>query len=281
MGIVYLNGHFLPMEQAHISPLDRGFLYADSVYEVIRAYRGKPFLLEEHFGRIADCLAKMRMGVYLSPLKEVPGLLLEKNGLLEGDALIYLQVTRGAPPARAHGFPPPDVKATVFAYAWGFTPNPEWADPGVAILLVPDDRWARCDIKVTGLTANVLANQRARDHGCHEAVYVRGGVVTEGSHTNFFAVFEGEVRTLPLTNHVLPGITRAAVLDLCRQHGIPAREAPIYDHELESAEELFLTGTVGEVAPVRRVNGRDLPTERPVTARLRALFRELVDRETA
>jgi D-alanine transaminase len=280
MSTVYLNGQFLPLEQAHISPLDRGFLYADSIYEVIRAYRGKPFLLDEHFGRVADCLAKMRMGIHLSPLKDVPARLLAENGLT-GDALIYIQVTRGAPPVRSHAFPPPEVKATVFSYAWGFTPNAEWADPGVAILLVPDDRWARCDIKVTALTPNVLANQRARDHGCHEAVYVREGVLTEGTHNNFFAVFDGEVRTLPLTNHILPGITRAAVLDLCRQHGIPARETPIFDHELPDAEELFITGTVAEVAPVNKLDGRQLSKERPVTDRIRRLFRELVERETA
>jgi D-alanine transaminase len=279
MSVVYLNGQFLPLEQARISPLDRGFLYGDSIYEVIRAYRGKPFLLDEHFGRLADCLAKMRMGAYLSPLKNVPARLVAENDL-SGDALIYLQVTRGAPPARAHAFPPPDTKATVFAYAWGFTPNAEWADPGVALLVVPDDRWARCDIKVTALTPNVLANQRAKDHGCHEAVYVRDGVLTEGTHNNFFAVIGGEVRTLPLTNLILPGITRAAVLDLCRQHGIPVRETPVFEHELEVAEELFITGTVAEVAPVRRINGRDLPKERPVTDRIRRLFRELVERET-
>ena len=280
MGTVYLNGQFLPLEQAHISPLDRGFLYADSIYEVIRAYRGKPFLIEEHFGRVADCLGKMRMGTYLSPLKEVPGRLLEENALKD-DALIYIQVTRGAPPVRSHAFPPPETKATVFAYAWGFTPNAEWADPGVSIAIMPDDRWARCDIKVTGLTPNVMANQRARDQGAHEAVYVRDGVLTEGTHNNFFAVFEGEVRTLPLTNYILPGITRAAVLDLCRQHGIPARETPIFDHELPRAEELFITGTVAEVAPVHKLDGRVLPKERPVTDRIRRLFRDLVERETA
>jgi D-alanine transaminase len=281
MGIVYLNGHFLPAEKAHISPMDRGFLFGDAVYEVIRAYRGRLFRLDAHFGRLADSLAKMRMGAYLTPLKDVPARLLEENGLADRDALVYLQVTRGSSPARQHAFPPPETKATIFGFAWEYQANRAWYDPGMTVLLVPDDRWARCDIKVSALVPNVLANQRAREAGAHEAVFVRDGVVLEGTHSNFFAVLDGEVRTAPLSNYILPGITRAALLELCSAHDIPLRETPVFEHELEVADELFLTATTVDVAPIYKLNGRVLPSSRPVTGKLQRLFAELVERESA
>jgi len=276
MSTVYLNGQFLPDAQALISPLDRGFTYGDGVYEVVRAYNGKPFLPDEHFGRLADCCAKMRIGAYLSPLHEVPARLLEANGLT-GDALIYLQITRGTAP-RSHVFPPPETHPTVFGLAWQFNPNPAWAQ-GMTTILEPDVRWSRCDIKVTSLIPNSFSAQRAKELGAHEGLFVRDGVVQEATLSNFFAVFGGEVRTAPLSNYILPGITRAVVLDLCREHGIPFRETPVFATELHQAEEAFLTSTVYDVAPIKSVEGRALPAEHPVTDRLVALFREVVRRE--
>lgn len=278
--IVYLNGHFMPIEQAHISPLDRAFNFGDSVYEVIRAYGGRPFRLEDHFGRLADSLAKMRMGAYLTPLKDVPLRLLEQNALASADALIYLQVSRGAAPRR-HAFPSPDTKATIFGTAFPFTPESAWAHPGMRLITVADDRWARCDIKVTALVPNVLAHQRAREAGAHEALFVRDGVALEGTLSSFFAVFDGEVRTAPLTNYILPGITRAVVIECCREAGIPCRETPVFAHEMASAAELFITSTTHDVSPVSILDGRELPAERPVTAQLQGLFREVVSRECA
>lgn len=272
MPIVYLNGRYLPVEEAHISPLDRGFLYGDSVYEVIRVYGGHPFLLELHFQRLADSLAKMRMGAYLTPLYDVPKRLLEENALSAADALVYLQVTRGAAPTRTHSFPPPDTRATIFGFCWAFQPKPEWFDPGMTIVTCPDDRWARCDIKTTALVPNVLANQWAKDRGAHEAVFIRDGAVTEGTLSTFWAVFEGEVRTPPLTNYILPGIKRQLVLDLCRANGIPVRETPIYAHELPDADEMFISSTPYDVAPVHLCDGRTMPASRPVTSRIRELF---------
>lgn len=280
MTVVYLNGQFLPEDQAHISPLDRGFLFGDSVYEVIRAYHGTPFRLEEHFARLAYSLGEMRIGAYLSPLKEVPARLVAENGLEGKDALVYLQVTRGAAP-RSHAFPPPDVKATIFGMAWAFTPNPAWRDPGVSVILVPDVRWSRCDIKVTSLIGNVLAHQRAVDAGAHEALLVRDGAVLEGTLSSLFGVFEGEVRTAPLSNYILPSITRSVTLELCRAEDIPVREAPIYDHEVPQAEELFIASTTHELSPVCAVGDRPLTRERPVTEKLQRLFREAVERECA
>lgn len=279
MSTVYLNGQFLPDSQALISPLDRGFTYGDGVYEVIRAYHGKIFLLADHFSRLASSCAKMKIGAHLTPLEAVPGKLLEANGL-GGDALIYLQITRGTAP-RSHLFPPPETKPTVFAMAWAFTPNPALQDPGVSAILEPDVRWSRCDIKVTSLIPNSFAAQRARDLGANEGLFVRDGAVLEGSLSNFFAVSEGEVRTAPLSNYILPGITRAVVLDLCREHGIPCRETPVYATELGDADELFLTSTVYDVVPVDCLDGKKLPADRPVTRRIAGLFRAVVERECA
>ena len=279
MTTVYLNGQYLPDDQALISPLDRGFTYGDGIYEVIRSYNGKIFLLGEHFQRLASSCAKMKIGAHLTPLEEVAERLLTDNGL-KGDALIYLQVTRGAAP-RSHLFPPSDTKPTVFGMAWAFQPNPALVDPGASAILEPDVRWSRCDIKVTSLIPNSFAAQRARDLGAHEGLFVRDGVVLEGSLSNFFAVADGEVRTAPLSNYILPGITRAVVLDLCREHGIPCRETPVFTTDLADADELFLTSTVYDVVPIAWLDGRKLPAERPVTRRLAQLFRAVVERECA
>jgi D-alanine transaminase len=279
MSTVYLNGQYLPDDQAKISPLDRGFTYGDGVYEWIRAYHGKPFLLQEHMARLASSCAKMRIGVHLTPLGEVVRRLLADNGLA-GDAAVYLQVTRGTAP-RSHVFPPADTKPTVFGMAWAFTPNPAFAGPGAIAILEPDVRWSRCDIKVTSLIPNSFSAQRARELGAHEGLFVRDGVVQEGSLSNVFAVCDGEVRTAPLSNYILPGITRAVVLDLCREHGIPCRETPVFATELGDVDELFLTSTPYEVVSVDCLDGRKLPAERPITRRLAQLYREVVERECA
>jgi D-alanine transaminase len=279
MPTVYLNGQFLPDDKALISPLDRGFTYGDGVYEWIRAYNGTPFLLDEHFARLASSCAKMRIGLHVTPLEEVAVRLLRENGLT-GEAAIYIQVTRGVAP-RSHVLPPPDTKPTVFGMAWAFKPNPAFAGPGAIAVLEPDVRWSRCDIKVTSLIPNSLSAQRAKELGAHEGLFVRDGVVQEGSLSNFFAVFDGEVRTAPLSNYILPGITRAVVLELCREHGIPYRETPVFATELGDADELFLTSTPYEVVGIDCLDGRKLPADRPVTQRLAQLYRELVARECA
>ncbi len=280
MTTVYLNDQLLPLAEARLSPLDRGFLYGDAVYEVIRCYGGVPFRLEGHMARLAYSLGEMRIAASASALREVPARLVAANRLGAGQALVYLQVSRGAPAVRQHAFPPPDVPPTVFGYAWAFAPRPEWTTPGLTVILVPDVRWSRCDIKVTSLIPNAMGHQRALEGGAHEALFVRDGVVLEGTLSSLFAVVAGEVRTAPLSNYVLPSITRAAVLELCRDAGIPVREAPIFEHELSRAEELFVASTVHEIAPIRAVDGRALPVAQPVTRRLMGLLTELIARET-
>ncbi len=282
--IVYLSGHYLPEPEAKISPQDRGFLFADGVYEVVRFYEGRFFLLEEHLARLANSLDAIAMTP--GPAEQWPDWtmifdeLLRRNGLYEQDGFVYLQVTRGVA-RRSHAFPPPDVSPTGYAYAWA---HPRSADDarrrdGVAVISHPDQRWARCDIKSVALLPNVLAQEAARRRGCYEALLFReDATVTEGSHSSLFAVRNGEVWTHPLTERVLPGITRSYVLDLARQNGVTVREEPFTLQALRDAEELFLTGTGSEIAPVVRLDeervGSGAPG--PITRRLQDLFEEEV-----
>jgi D-alanine transaminase len=272
---VYFNGQLLPKDQVRISPDDRGFLFGDGIYEVVRSYHGKFFALGPHLDRLRYGLRESYLdGVDLDDLAGALGELIRVNDLMQGDATVYLQVTRGAAP-RTHHFPDPAVPPTVYAQAGRFTPR---GDPavGVVTITVPDIRWTRCDIKTVQLLPNCMANQRARDAGAVEALFVRDGVVLEGSHTSVFFVLDGEVRTAPRTNYILPGITRAAVLDLCRDVGIAARETPVFHHELSRCAEMFLAGTTMEVMPIVRVDGAPVGngTPGPVTRRLQALFCE-------
>jgi D-alanine transaminase len=272
--IVYFNGSLIEKNQVRISPDDRGFLFADGVYEVVRAYAGRFFELDPHFRRLEEGLYALRIeGADVAALSQALPRLLERNGLGRADATVYLQITRGAAP-RIHSFPDPAVTPTVYAEAKAFTPK---GDPvrGAAVITVPDIRWARCDIKTVALLPNCLANQRARESGALEAIFVRDGVALEASASSFFAVIGGEVRTAPTSNYILPSISRAVVLDLCAGHGIPARETPVFLEQIWAADELFLAGTTLEVMPIVSVDGRSIGAGAPgpVSRRLHELFR--------
>lgn len=279
MTTAWFNGAFMPLEEVRISPLDRGFLYGDSVYEVVHAYRGRPFRLMRHVARLARSLRELRIVADHDVLARVVPELLERDGHSQGEALVYAQITRGAPPKRSHAFPPAGTPPTVFMFSWRFEPMAEWYVPGLVLVTLPDDRWTRCDIKTTALVANVMGHQRANDAGANEAIYIRDGAVTEGTLSNVWAVFGGEVRTAPLSNLILPGVKRDVVLDVCRDENIPVRLEPVLAHELPRADEVFVTSTVHDVAPVRRVDGRDLPARHEVTDRIRTLFRDRVAKE--
>ncbi len=273
-GIVYMNGVYLPKEEARLSPDDRGFLFADGIYEVVRSYRGRLYALEPHLARLARGLKAIRIqGVVATDVGIICQELLERNDLAGKDAIVYVQITRGAAP-RTHWFPDPSVRPTVYASTMAFKPR---ADPavGVAVITLPDQRWARCDIKSVALLPNCMAAQAAREAGVPEAVLVRDGVVLEGTHTSFFGVIEGEVRTAPANNYILPSITRQTVLDLCSEHGIPVRTEPILLEELPRASELFLAGTTMEIMPIIQIDARTIGAggPGPVATRLLELFR--------
>ena len=276
MQTAYFNGEFLARDDVRVSPDDRGFLFSDGVYEVLRAYGGRLFEVERHVNRLARSLAAMRIGgVSAADLAPVFEELLHRNDLSAADALVYLQVTRGAAP-RTHRYPDPPVPPTVYAYAWEFSPDHAAEDGGRAIT-VPDQRWARCDIKTVALIPNCMANQEARDAAATEAIFVRDGVALEGTHTNLFAVFRGVVRTSPLTNYILPGVTRAVVLELCGEACFEVIEEPIFVDELYRADEVFIVGTTAEVTPIVDLDGRAVGAGRPGEIALR-LAQMLVER---
>jgi D-alanine transaminase len=273
--IVYFNGSYMAKEDARLSPDDRGFLFADGVYEVVRSYGGKLFAMEPHLKRMANGLKALRIeGFDPQGLGTVCTELLERNGLADQDALIYLQVSRGAAP-RIHTFPDPPVTPTVYAVPNAFAPKVD-AAVGVPAITSPDMRWMRCDIKSVALLPNCLAAQEAKEKGAPEAILIRDGIALEGTHTSFFGVIDGVVRTAPLSNYILPSITRAVAIELCQEHDIAIREFPILQHELDTADELMLVGTTVEIMPIVRVDGRQVGNGKPgpVARRMLELFRE-------
>lgn len=279
--IVYLRnsrhpeGAFMPRSEAWISPNDRGFVFGDGVYEVVRAYGGQLFMLDDHISRLQRGLQATGM-----PALQLPQLrldmqeLLERNGLARGDAMVYVQVTRGEAP-RAHPFPSPPVPPTVYM---AISPAPDYArvqKEGVRVVTLSDFRWSRCDIKTVALQGNVLSLQHARERGAEECVFVRDGMLTEGSHSNFFAVLDRVVRTHPATNHILAGVTRRCVIDICCEADILWTEREIPETEVPRLEEAFLTATSYEVTPIVAINGMPVGDGKPgpITRRIQKRFR--------
>jgi D-alanine transaminase len=273
--IVWLNGEYLPRERALVPVDDRGFVFGDGIYEVTRAVDGRLFELERHLRRLAQGLEALRIPAALPDraLVELHERLLAENDLLEGEATVYVQVTRGVAP-RSHQFPVPAPRPTLFASASRFVPNLAAQRDGAAAVTAPDIRWARCDLKTINLLGSVLAKQHAADHGVLDTVLLRDGFVTEGSHTNIMAVVDGELRTAPKSPYILAGVTRDVVLELARELGIAVREEPILHGELARLDELLLTGTTTDITPLVRLDGRNVGDGAvgPVTRALQAAF---------
>ncbi len=276
MSLAYWNGSILPKEKVVLSPDDRGFLFADGIYEVVRTYGLRAFAMDEHLDRLQyglDVLAIRNVDV--SELRTVVEELIERNATGDGELGVYIQVTRGVAP-RSHPFPSPPVTPTVYAATFeiGHRFDPE---AGVQAITYPDLRWLRCDVKSIALLPNCLAAQKAVESGAFEAVLVRDGMLLEGAHTSFFAVVGGVVRTAPLNNYILHGITRKLVLELCAAHEIAFEERPVSVDELGRVEEIFLAGTTTEVLPVVKLDGREIGEGKPgsVTRKIRSLFMTL------
>ncbi|WP_423925053.1 aminotransferase class IV [Candidatus Palauibacter sp.] len=258
---------------------DRGFLFADAVYEATPAYNGRCFLIGRHLARLAWGLRTLRIEADMTPLAPVGDELMARNDLLDAKfSVFYMQVTRGAAP-RTHAFPKAPVPPTVYAFAKELVrTTPERWEQGFAAITVPDQRWARADIKTTGLLPNVLAQQAAVEAEVEDAIFIREGMVQEGTHNNVFAVIRGEVTTAPATNHILHGVTRAFALELCEELGISARERAFTVDELRAAEEIFFTGTTTEVRPTVELAGRPVGNGRPgaITRALSEAYRRAV-----
>ncbi len=276
--IAYFNGSFIRKEEIQISPDDRGFLFSDGVYEVVRAYGGRPFKMAEHMDRLARSLRETRIDLPgVADLAIAGANLIAKNVLGETDSILYYQVTRGAAP-RKHTFPVPPVSPTVMILISTAPDSTEMRTNGVAAITVPEFRWSRCDIKAIGLLGSVLAVQQAKEKGAEEAIFVRDGVVTEGTHTNVLAVFNGHIQTHPLGHFILPGVTRGVVMELCGKLGISFKEHAFGAEELKRASEIIITGTNKEITPIVRLDGTPVGngTPGPVTRRLQAAYSELV-----
>jgi D-alanine transaminase len=270
--IVYLNGHFLPREEAKISPEDRGFLFADAIYEVVRYGAGRPYRLTEHLARMRDGLTALSIAAEPSFFPEVAGRLVEENGLGREDVLVYVQVSRGAAP-RYHAFPPEGTAPTVFGFARKTDPPPP--PGGGRAILFPDERWGRCDIKTVMLLPNVLASQKARESNAIEAILVRDGIAWEGTKANLFAVSNGVVRTAPRGPRILSGITRGAALEAAAGLGFPIEERPLLVDELFSADEVFLASTTLWTYSLVEIDGRSVGDGQPgaVATRIRDVLR--------
>ena len=278
--LIYLDGKLVPREEAKVSVNDRGFLFSDGIYEVTPAYRGHFFLLERHRDRLLRGMCELRIDADPAPLAEMHDELLRRNGLMdEPVSIVYMQITRGVAP-RTHAFPTTKVPPTVYAFAKAYhRPSAERWNEGFRAVTVPDRRWARVDIKTISLLGNVLAQQAAVDAGVDDSILVRDGVALEGAHSNLFAVFGDTLVTHPLSNVILPGITRGYVLELARDLGIHAEERPIQVEELYRADEAFFSGTTTEVKPCVSIDGKPVGAGRPgpITTRLSEAFVERTD----
>lgn len=278
--VCYLNGSFLPLNEAKISVLDRGFLFGDGVYEVMRIYEGKFFQFETHMQRLARSLDGLRIKADITQISKAAHDLLAQSPLKE--ATIYMQVSRGAAPKRHHFFPAIDIPATVFMFltAYDDAPVALMRREGAKAVTVPDLRWGRVDLKTVNLLGNVFAAQAAKEAGVYEAIFVnKNQEVTEGSHTNVFARINGELRTYPLSTSVLPGITRLVVFEAAKKAGIQIIEKPVSCEELFEAEEVFISATTAEVLPIVEIDGKKIGTGHPgeLTLRLQTAFKKEID----
>lgn len=262
---VYLNGQFLPSAQAKISVLDRGFIFGDGVYEVWRVIDGKLFEHARHDRRLKRGLKSIEIDIAdheIDALAAVAQRLLGDNDLRQGEGTFYVEITRGAAP-RTHAYPPAGTKPTIFAMVSRFEVPHAVREAGAKAITQPDVRWLHCDIKTVQLLPNVMAKQKAQLAGALEAVFIRDGIVTEGTHTSVFGVKGGELRTHPLSPLILPSITRELILEIAREQGVPLREEPFTEKELFALDELFVSGTTTDVTPVVDVNGRRIGSGKP------------------
>ena len=275
--IAYVNGSFMPIADAVVSIEDRGFQFADGVYEVLATYKGELYAPEAHYQRLERSLAALCIDLDIGQY----GL---RERVLEGiqhsgftDVLVYIQITRGKAP-RHHEFPVPKAEPTVVMTVKEVRrPPAEFYRMGVRVISQPDLRWKRCDIKSIALLPNILAKQTAAAAGAYEALLVNAeGQVTEGSSTSAFCVRQGVVWTAPEGSHILPSITRAVLLRLARAGAIAVEEASLGLDQYLAADEVFLAGTTTEAMPVVQIDGEQIGDGRPgpLTRRIRLAFLE-------
>jgi D-alanine transaminase len=263
--ICYLNGDYLPLREARISPLDRGFLYSDGCYEVTPVYGGRPFRFQQHHDRLTRSLKEIRMADPLThdQWRGVYRGLLERNARTTEDGYVYVQVTRGAEFGRNHA-PLPEVPRTVFAFAAPWPDGrPGWRENGLPAVTAQDTRWARCDVKSVSLLANVLLRQLAVDDGASECILLRDGQLTDSSASSVHVVIGGELRTPPNSWKLLPGTTRGVIEEIAARAGVTCRSTPVSEAELRGADEILLGAATREVQPVTLLDGKPVGRGKP------------------
>jgi D-alanine transaminase len=279
--IVYLNGRFLPLEDATVSVLDRGFIYGDGVYELVPVYHRQPFRLPHHLARLQHSLDGIRLPNPHTPTQWgnlIAELVAQQPSANQG---VYLQVTRGVA-RRDHAFPP-GVAPTVFMMSNPLaTPSAEQVGNGVAVVTADDNRWHRCDLKTTSLVGNVLMRQLAADSGAIETVMFRDGFLTEASASNVLVVIGGRIVVPPKDNLILPGITYDAALEFAAEAGLPFDVRPVPKAEALAADEMWLSSSTKEVLAVTAVDGKPFGGGRPGPAfrAMHALFQRKKPRAT-
>jgi D-alanine transaminase len=276
MEIAYFNGNYLPKDDVKISPDDRGFLFAEGIYEVVRWYEGFFYDMDGHLARLKRGLSEiMIQWPEEDSFPVIARELIRLNNLEKSAALIYLQVTRGSA-KRTHSLPSPPVTPTTYASANDFIPENAGKESGIGIMLKEDIRWSRCDIKSVALLPNTLCFQEAISRGFFECAFVRNGIITECSHSNIFFVINGVVFTHPESVHILSGITRKNIIRVARKAGIPVKEEAVPENMLSRVQEIFITNTSGEITPVINIDdmiiGGGMPG--PVTRIIRERFND-------
>jgi D-alanine transaminase len=275
---VFFNGKIDNLDNIKLSPFDRGFLYADGVYEVIRTYNGKFFRLEDHLERLIYSSNSIKINFKeIDKIENILYQLINENKFASA-VMAYIQITRGTYFPRKHSFPEQNINPTVFISVNPLSEDRTENETGIKVILQKDVRWQRCDIKSVSLLPNVLANQQAKGESAGEAVWVNKGFLLEGSHTNFFGVKNGEVWTAPLSNLILSGVTRKVILELCNSLNIQYKEQAIGENEIKSFDEFFISGTTTEIKPVIQINKMKIQNGKPgkLTKRLQTAFYDFV-----
>ena len=272
---VYLNGEIIKVEEAKISVFDRGFIFGDGIYEVMVQINGRFFYGEAHLKRLEECLKKIDIEYDVSQLNvEIPKLL-EASKLTSQDCMLYIQITRGVAP-RQHSFPK-GIQPTVFMYV---IPKvlPEINECNIEVVTQQDYRWTKCDIKMTSLLGNILANEHAINNNCYETLFIRDGKITEASHCNVFFIKNNKIYTHPANQFILNGITRQIVLELCEKLNIEVIEEGISISDIKSYDEAFLTGTSTQIASIKKIDDYYLYRDDeigPITRKLQEAYKEL------
>jgi D-alanine transaminase len=275
---VFYNGNFIAKKDVKISPDDRGFLFGDGVYEVVRSYFGCLFMFNEHINRLNYSLKQLNINFkYSERLENIVRELIEINDFEKKDGVVYLQITRGCAP-RSLKYPEGELEPTVYITLNEINPDYYSYKYGIKASLVDDIRWQRCDIKSVNLLANVIAHNQAVEKGSKIGLFVKNGIITEGTHVGLFGVKDNELITHPSDNQILPSITRGVIFNLCNKLNITITEQAIRPENVYNLDELFIVGTSPEIAPVIFLDNKKMGNGTPgtITVMLQQAFSKLI-----